>query len=158
MSENKQSFREDTGANRPPKKSKSNMDSFTNVAGNNNDKDSPDQFIKKMNNTMSKKRKNNYKNIEELKNIYDDKKRNSEQYINYSMEDKIGDKMAELSEAFDEMEETMRDAFRPYSTEQPDKKKAGKRKNRKKKKKKKTRLKVLAMVITTKTYINLNMN
>jgi hypothetical protein len=35
------------------------------------DKDSPDQFIKKMESTMSKKRKNNYKNIGELENIYD---------------------------------------------------------------------------------------
>jgi hypothetical protein len=35
------------------------------------DKDSPDQFIKKMEKTMSKKRKNNYKNIGELENIYD---------------------------------------------------------------------------------------
>ena len=35
------------------------------------DKDSPDQFLKKMERTMSKKRKNNYKNIGELENIYD---------------------------------------------------------------------------------------
>lgn len=37
----------------------------------NDDKDSPDQFIKKMNNTLSKKKKNNFKNIEELENIYE---------------------------------------------------------------------------------------
>jgi hypothetical protein len=46
MSEKKQSFRQD-------------------------DRDSPDTFIKKMKNTMSKKRKNNYKGIEELENIYE---------------------------------------------------------------------------------------
>uniref|UniRef100_A0A6C0HH07 Uncharacterized protein n=1 Tax=viral metagenome TaxID=1070528 RepID=A0A6C0HH07_9ZZZZ len=48
------------------------------------DKDSPDQFIRKMERTMSKKRKNNYKNIEELENIYDsDAKTNkNESFLN----------------------------------------------------------------------------
>lgn len=37
----------------------------------NDDKDTPDQFIKKMKSTLSKKKKNNFKNIEELENIYE---------------------------------------------------------------------------------------
>ena len=37
----------------------------------NADNDTPEQFIKKMKNTLSKKKKNNFKNIKELENIYE---------------------------------------------------------------------------------------
>ena len=60
----------------------------------NDETDSPDHFIKKMKKTMEKKRKNNFKNIEELKNIYD--------------ETDDGFKLGEIDEAFDELEESLK--------------------------------------------------
>jgi hypothetical protein len=126
MSVNKQSFREDVSANRSPNKSELDVDVSHRV--DKNDKDSPDQFIKRMESTMSKKRKNNYKNIEELENIYDTKSKNKE-YIDYSMEDSMGNyNREELSEAFAEMEESINKAFSPFNTKSADKK-GGKKKN-----------------------------
>jgi len=54
----------------------SNMQSFRidntkNEQGISDEPDSPDIFINKMKSTISKKKKNNYKNIEELENIYE---------------------------------------------------------------------------------------
>ena len=129
MSINKQSFREDASANRPPKQSKLNTDSSSNFTKQ-NDKDSPEQFITKMESTISKKRKNNYKNIEELENIYD-KKSESKQYIDYSIEDKMDNyDMTELSEAFDEMEKNVKNALRPFNSSSTNKKNGGKKKKK----------------------------
>jgi len=66
--------------------------------------DSPDQFIEKMESTMSKKRKNNFKNIEELENIYDEK---NETKNPGNSSDKDSIEPGEITEAFDELEKSM---------------------------------------------------
>lgn len=71
--------------------------------------DSPDHFIKKMKKTMSKKRKNNFKNIEELKNIYE--------------ENDDGFKQGEIDEAFDELEESLQNMLKPYTKNEKKQKK-----------------------------------
>ncbi len=109
MSENKQPFRQDASVNRSS--NKINVDPSQKL-NKKNGKDRPDQFIKKMESTMSKKRKNNYKNIEQLENIYDTKPK-----TNKSVYSKYNYTPGEISEALDELEESMKTIFDSYSTD-----------------------------------------
>jgi len=101
MSENTQSFRKDA-------------------------KDSPDQFIKRMESTMSKKRKNNYKNIEELENIYESK---SKSHASSSTKDGTDNsfKPGDIKETFDDLGKSMEDMLKSLNTMSGGKKKGGKK-------------------------------
>jgi hypothetical protein len=99
MSGNTKPFRKDIRV----EQSSLNVDPSPIFNSDTNDKDSPGQFIKKMERTVSKKTKNNYKNITELENIYDTKPpANSE---NKDSTDTL--KPGELTETFDEIGKSM---------------------------------------------------
>jgi hypothetical protein len=133
MSGNTQPFRKDIRVER----SSLNVDPSP-IFTKENETDSPDQFIKKMESTMSKKRKNNYKNIAELDNIYDtknDKKPDTKSNTKYSNNEDSFDslKPGEITETFDELGKTMGDMIKSLSEMSNGKKKGGK-KNKKNKK------------------------
>lgn len=126
MSGNTQPFRKDIRVER----SSVNVDPSP-IFTKENETDSPDQFIKKMESTMSKKQKNNYKNIAELDNIYDTKpdKKSDTKYSNDSSNEDSFDslKPGEITETFDELGKTMGDMIKSLSEMSNGKKKGGKK-------------------------------
>jgi hypothetical protein len=129
MSKNIQPFREDVSANRSSGNVDMNIVSSP-ILTEKSDNDSPDKFIKKMENTMSKKRKNNYKNIEELENIYDTNNKPKKSTSSSTEYDIHNYKPGDLSEAFDELEQSMKSALSPFITSSKGKKNDGKKKKK----------------------------
>lgn len=89
--------------------------------------DTPDQFIKKMERTMSKKRKNNYKNIEELENIYDSKPDSKKPEDSYDKDGFDSFKPGEITETFDELGKSVGDMLKSLSAMSGGKKKKSKK-------------------------------
>jgi hypothetical protein len=95
------------------------------------DTDTPDQFIKKMESTMSKKRKNNYKNIGELENIYDSKSESKLDVDPSKKEEFNSLKPGEITETFDELGKSMGEMLKSLSEMSGGKKKKGKKHKKK---------------------------
>jgi hypothetical protein len=119
MSGNTQPFRKDVRVER----SSLNVDPSP-IFTKEKEKDSPDQFIKKMESTMSKKRKNNYKNIAELENIYDTKPDTKSSNDSSNKDNSF--RAEEITETFDELGKSMGDMLLSLS-EMSGGKKSGKK-------------------------------
>ena len=90
--------------------------------------DEPEVFIQKMKNTL-KKKKNNYKNIEELENIYDtvdnttstfkpSKKTNKHSKKSWEQTDELTDSFEQFSKDMDDFKKNMTSIFTPMNNKE----------------------------------------